>query len=186
MSEIKECEFKLASELLKVFSQYGFQKASMQDLAKAAGVSRQSIYKKFGSKDKCYEWVLYTYLANMYSRIFVRLDSDTKEPKQTLIDVFDILIGEAIEIISNPHGTAVLDDTLKATHTSSEDWPLRFRARLADYLTRHGLVPKSNALGIAYTLISAGKGLLLEESTRGDYTENMTFIIDSVTKAETQ
>ncbi len=34
----------------------------MEEIARAVGLSRQSIYKKFGSKEACYTWALKTYM----------------------------------------------------------------------------------------------------------------------------
>lgn len=183
MSESNK-EHELAKRLLHTFAIYGYQKTSMQDLANSAGLSRQSIYKKFGSKDKCYQWVIRTYLENMYSDIFQILDNDDQAPKEGLLKTFDVFIGNALEVTSNSHGPEVLDDTLKATHSSAEDWPLRFRTRLADYLIRHKLATNEDAVGIAYTLITAGKGILVEESSKEVFKKNMILIIDSVTKAQ--
>ncbi|GAL35083.1 hypothetical protein JCM19240_3453 [Vibrio maritimus] len=183
MSEKVGQEFELAKRLLFTFALHGFQKTSMQDLANSAELSRQSIYKKFGSKDNCYRWVIDTYLATMYASIFEVLDDDKIEPIDGLMKTFDVFIGNAVKVISNPHGAQVLDDTLKATHASAQDWPIRFRERLANYLTHHNLASSENALGIAYTLISAGKGLLLEETSRESFNKNIEIIIKSVTKA---
>lgn len=184
MSDVWNDDQKIAGDLLNTFSLYGFHKTSMQSLADTAGVSRQSIYKKFGSKNKCYEWVIETYLDDMYSQIFKVLDDDKIVPSQALFQVFDIFIGNAIEITKNAHGTAVLDDTLKKTHSSNDDWPLRFRTRLADYLYRHDFVTRSNSLGVAYTMISAGIGLLVEETTRDSFTNNMNYIISSINQLD--
>ncbi len=173
-------ESENVAELLATFAQYGFRKTSMEDIARTAGVSRQSIYKKFSSKERCYRWTIHSYLSGMYARIFTALNNDDLPPLRTLVNVFDIFIGEAIEIVSKPHGTEILDDCLKTTHASEEDWPLRLRARLADFLERHKLVSTERAKGTAFALISAGKGLLVEESSRDQFLESMTVIIKSV------
>ncbi|MCG8379588.1 MAG: TetR/AcrR family transcriptional regulator [Proteobacteria bacterium] len=177
-------ENKTAKDILIVFAQYGFRKTSMQEIGHAAGVSRQSIYKKFGSKEKCYEWTIHTYLSGMYSRIFTALDKDDLPPLKNLINVFDTLIGEAIEIVNNSHGTEILNDVLQATHNSKEDWPLRFRTRLAEFLERNNYVSSDKALGTAFALISAGKGLLLEEASRNQFLKDMTLIIESIVTQE--
>ncbi len=169
-----------AKNILTTFAQYGFRKTSMEEIANAVGVSRQSIYKKFGSKEKCYEWTIHTYLSDMYTRIFSALGNNELPPLRTLINVFDILIGEAVEIVSNPHGTEILNNVLQATHSSEEDWPLRFRARLADFLERNNYVSREKATGMAFTLISASKGLLLEEASRDQFLQDIKLIIESV------
>ncbi len=167
-----------AKGVLATFSKYGFQKTSMENIAHAVGLSRQSIYKKFGSKENCYEWTIKTYLNDMYSRVFTILSNEDVSTKQTLIRVFDIVIGEAIEIVSQAHGTEILDDVLRITNSSDDDWPLRFRARLADFLERHNYVSNMNANVMAFALISVGKGLLLEQTSRDQFVEDMTLIID--------
>ncbi len=40
-----------ASAIIAVFAHYGFRKTAMEDVAKAAGKSRQALYNRFGSKD---------------------------------------------------------------------------------------------------------------------------------------
>jgi AcrR family transcriptional regulator len=169
-----------AKDMLATFAQYGFKKTSMEDIARAMGISRQSVYKKFGSKEKCYEWSIHTYLSGMYSTIFSALSNDDVPPLKTLINVFDTFIGQAIEIVNNSHGAEVFNDALKATHASQEDWPLRYRIRLAEFLERHNLASNDKALGMAFALISAGKGLLLEETSRSQFIEDISLIIESI------
>ena len=41
----------------EVFARYGYQKASMQDIASAAGVSKSVLFKYFGTKEKLYQTV---------------------------------------------------------------------------------------------------------------------------------
>lgn len=166
--------------MLMTFALHGFKKTSMECIGRAAGVSRQSIYKKFGSKEACYEWVIHAYVSNIYTRIFAVMEDNTSEPQQTLIDAMDILIGEAIEIVNNPHGAIVYEYTLKLTQTSPEDWPLRFRARMASFLERNNLASEETAEGASFAIIYAGKGLLLESPSREQFLKNMRIIITSV------
>lgn len=186
MTEVKTKpdEYQAAKSVLITFARYGFKKTSMQDIADAAGVSRQSVYKKFGSKEQCYQWVIRTYLIDMYSRIFAALDKDELPVAHTLLKVFEIFILESVEIVNHPHGTLILDDALKAANNSDEDWPLRFRARLADYLSRHKLTSADKAQGVAFTLIYAGKGLILEGRNNDEFYREMPLIINSITTAD--
>jgi len=173
-------DYVTARRVLATFAQYGFKKTAMDDVAKAMGVSRQSVYKRFGNKVLCYAWVIDTYLGDIYGRAFTALAKDDVRAEETLQTVFDILIGEAIDIINLAHGTEVLDDCLQAAEASPEDWLLGFRARLADYLARHQVVPAEKAPGIAFVLMSAGKGLLLQGNTRAQFHQDIRLIIDSV------
>ncbi|UTW56499.1 TetR/AcrR family transcriptional regulator [Kordiimonas sp. SCSIO 12610] len=170
-----------AKDILAAFAQYGFRKTSMQDIANAAGVSRQSIYKKFGNKENCYNWTINTYLSGMYGRIFELLNNEEMPPMFTLTKVFDILIGEAIDIVNNGHGTEILDDTLEITYSSHEDWPIRLRARMADFLYRNGYASTAEeGGGKAFVMISAGKGLLLEAKSRDIFQQDMRQILEAM------
>ena len=173
-------EHESARNILMTFAQYGFRKTSMEEIANAAGISRQSVYKKFGTKEKCYQWTIHTYLSGMYSHIFALLEKEDLPPMHILLNVFDIFIGQAVEIVRNPHGAEIFKNALQATHASSEDWPLRYKARLADFLERHRYTSEEKATGMAFCLISAGKGLLLEEPSREQFLDDMKVILESV------
>ena len=179
MSAAKDNNHQIAENILSAFSHYGFRKTSMESISQAAGLSRQTIYKRFGSKEACYEWAMHSYLESRYTRMFDALSKDEQPPSYTLRYVFDLFIGDAIDVINNPHGMEVLGDVLKTTRCSNDDWLLRFRARLADYLQRHNLASGNNADRKAFVLIYAGKGLLLEETSREQFLNDMTVIIDS-------
>lgn len=180
MLKATKTESEQAKSILASFAHHGFQKTRMQDIAHAIGISRQSVYKRFGSKERCYHWSIQTYLANMYKQIFSTLNRHDLSARQRLALAFDILIGGGVETIDNSHGAEVFYDILKATHASEEDWPLRFRARLADFLQENHLARPDNALGMAFALISAGKGLLLETASRAQFMNDINIIITSL------
>ena len=66
--------------IMMAFAQYGFRKTSMEDIARASDLSRQSIYKKFGSKESCYEQVLLAYMAGVYTELFRILEEASGAP----------------------------------------------------------------------------------------------------------
>lgn len=173
-------EAEKARAVLMAFAQHGFKKTSMECIGQAANVSRQSIYKKFGSKEACYKWVIHAYLHNVYTRIFTAMESGDEQPLETLLTVMDIMIGESVEISNNPHGAELFDDALKISNTSQEDWPLRLRARMASFLVRNNLASEETAEGVAFAIISAGKGLLLQEDSREQFLKDIRLIINSV------
>ncbi|SLN17121.1 TetR/AcrR family transcriptional regulator [Pseudooctadecabacter jejudonensis] len=50
---------------LEVFGRYGYKRATMGDIAKAAGLSRQSLYARFAGKDDVYAAGLVLYATRM-------------------------------------------------------------------------------------------------------------------------
>lgn len=171
---------EIAKKVLLQFAQYGFRKTSMADIAEVAGVSRQSIYKKFGTKEQCYDWTIDTYLQALYSEMFTLLERDDLPPMQVLAMVFDIFIGQTVETVSKPHGMELYRDSLRLTCGSDQDWPLRFKARLADFLLRHRFATEATATGLAFTLIYSGKGLLMEGGTREKINHDMGLIFATI------
>lgn len=54
----KEIKHKIVNIASHVFSKYGFKKATMDDIAKASGMGKSSIYYYFNSKEKIFEAVV--------------------------------------------------------------------------------------------------------------------------------
>lgn len=179
---MKRIEILKAEKILSVFAEYGFQKTSMEQIAGASGVSRQAIYNKFSTKENCYNEAILAYLSYMYGRIFERLEERSDNPLNTLVDVFDILIGDAVDIVNRPNGAQLLKESLKLSKKSSEDWGIRLNARLADFLKKHDCVEENKAEITASMLVLSGKGLLLEEPTREGFVEDMKKIIENIIK----
>lgn len=180
MAKVKNNEVEIAKKVLVAFADKGVAKTSMADIASASGISRQSIYKRFGSKEACYAWVIEHYLADMYARIFALLEDEERSSLTILQAVFSIFVKEAFAVTRQPFGAEVFNDVLSATHASKEDWPIRFRSRLASYIESKTSITKDHAYGIAFALISAGKGLMLEARTNEEFDADMTLIIGSL------
>jgi AcrR family transcriptional regulator len=180
MSTPKNLELKIAKNLLLEFAKVGKKKMSMKDIASISGVSRQAIYKKFGTKEKCYEYILHIYIEDLYKRIFEKLESKENEPKEVLFDIFNIFLGESIEVVKKEFGTEILDDCLKYVHVSQDDWHIRFKSRLTNYLISNKLIEIEKAEARSLALILASKGLLLEKQDIEAFQTDLKIIIDNL------
>ncbi len=170
-------------EILKTFAQYGVRKTSMEDIAKAAGVSRQYIYKRFGSKDGALKWVLTAYIEEVAGRAFAALN-DTSKPdaKENVSGFFDHWSGEVVPIISNTaHGAEILEAGMRHARNAGKDWEREVMLKLADFLVESGLSTSMNfALEQAYTMTLAAKGIILETETSQEFGEEMRRIVEVV------
>ena len=148
--------------MLQKVAQVGYAKTSMQHIADLMGVSRQAIYKRFQSKSECYHWAINQYLSNMYLNIFDALSDNSTEPMQTLVNVFELLIIDAVDLVQQQYGKQVFDDALSINKASEQDWSIRLNNRLGEFLHNHGLAPSASAgFSTAFVLIMASKGVLL-------------------------
>lgn len=160
-----------AIEVLAVFAQYGPQKVSMTDIAKAAGLSRQSIYNQFGSKDAALEWAVATVLTEATHAAVRVFERSSKEPLDVIVDAFQKWIGEHIQIWrGTPHGSEILEYAIESAADAEVDYEGLFFTALATFLVRAALVNDSKqADDMTYTLGLISKGLLLKTDRPEDY-----------------
>src|SRR5262245_61948983 len=84
---------RLLDVALATFLRFGFRKTSMEDVARAAGLSRQGLYLHFATKDDLFGEVVRHGLATGLAAAHARLRSADAELEARLIDAFDAWIG---------------------------------------------------------------------------------------------
>lgn len=183
---MKNKELELAKTIIQAFTQTGYKGMTVKGLSQAIHLSRQTIYKRFGTKEDAYIWSIDSYLSDVYNRIFKYLSTSEYEAQETLEKVFSILIGESIEIIKAEYGPQVLDDVLRGSYESNQDWHVRFINRLASYLAETKCTSVEKSFGIAMTLTAASKGLLLIEPSEEEFNADMKIILKSVLNVDAQ
>lgn len=70
----------------EIFAKYGYRKASMQDIAEAAGLSKSVLFKYFGTKEQLYRAVF-----AMASASIAGADSAARAERQEAENVFDTM-----------------------------------------------------------------------------------------------
>ena len=160
--------------IMMAFAQYGFRKTSMEDIARASDLSRQSIYKKFGSKESCYEQVLLAYMAGVYTELFRILEEASGAPGTVLEGVFERIGEDAVAFSNTAHGGEVMEDALRAANKAPEQWPNLFQGHLATFLNKHGFATsKDHAEDIAFAMVTASRGSLLHAQSVDSYCAEM-------------
>lgn len=74
---------------MELFKQHGFKKASLNDIARAAGVSPVTIYNHFGSKDGLVREVVKALLRRLMDRAWEIIRSDAPFPEKLETIIFD-------------------------------------------------------------------------------------------------
>jgi AcrR family transcriptional regulator len=160
--------------IMMAFAQYGFRKTSMEDIARASDLSRQSIYKKFGSKEACYDQTLLAYMASVYADVFDALENETMPPPAALEWVFTRIGEDAVAFANTPHGQELMEAALRAADGTPENWPQMFQNRLAWFFDKHGFSrSQDHAEDIAFVLIKASRGSLIHARTVESYCADM-------------
>jgi AcrR family transcriptional regulator len=133
---------------LKVFFQFGYRKTSMEDVAAAAEVSRQTLYLQFRNKERLFRAAL-EYLTEQMLVSIRRLAADRNGTlEQTLMGIFGVLCGDSLAV-SSQINTAEL---LVAARSQEESIVSRFEADvlsvITDTLTQAGTAERWEPHGI--------------------------------------
>jgi AcrR family transcriptional regulator len=163
---------------LNTFARYGYRKTSMDDVARAADISRPGLYFLFSSKENLFRAAVIDALdgdLDTASRVL----ADAERPlRNRLIEAFDLWTGRYIGSMATE--VAVLIDTNPALlGPIVTAYPQRFVEMITNALA--GVLPtrrKGIAGDMARTLQSTAAGIKYEVATRAEFVARMTVAID--------
>lgn len=145
------------------FAAYGFRKTSMDDIARAAGMSRPALYQHYRNKEDVFRRLAQHY----YDRAADALANALAMPgpaDEVLTRAFAAQGGEIIEaMLSSPHGLELLDTSRAAASDIAEAGEARFHGLYGTWLEterdagRIGFA--GSASNVAATITAALKGL---------------------------
>lgn len=170
-------------KMLMTFAQHGIQKTSVAELAQVAGVSRQAIHKRFGSKQGVLEWLLRSFTEELFqASLHVLKNSEKKQPKQTVLMLFESWSGSLVPLLSTtPHGASVLEAGIQFAEKDQTNWEGDLMLKLAEFLVYSGFTSSMDwAMEQAFTLNIASKGILLKCRSVEDFSFKMERVIQVV------
>jgi AcrR family transcriptional regulator len=85
---------------VKVFFLFGYRKTSMEDVAAAAEVSRQTLYLQFRNKERLFRAALEYLTEQMLVSIRRLAGNQNGTVEQTLMGVFEVLCGDSLAVSS--------------------------------------------------------------------------------------
>jgi len=171
-------------KVLNVFASYGFRKSSMEELAKAAEVSRQTLYKRFKNKEAVLDWAVNGYTQEARLRVTSVLKNEEMTISECLFNAFSCSIGDAVPLLrESPHGAEIMDLGTESLKRSNPNFHDDFEKEIADFLVdRNVCKTKEIASDITFVLHMASKGLLLKSSTREEFISGLNRVIQTTTK----
>jgi AcrR family transcriptional regulator len=163
---------------LATFARYGYRKTSMEDVARAADISRPGLYFLFSSKQNLFRAAVTHALENDLDAARRALADAQRPLRDRLIEAFDLWAGRYIGPMATE--VAVLIETNPALlGPIVTGYPRRFvemvTTTLADALSTER---KGMAEDMARTLQSTAAGIKHEVTTREEFVARLTVGID--------
>jgi AcrR family transcriptional regulator len=163
----------LASALL-VFARYGYRKASMDDVARAADISRPGLYFYFSSKSELFRATVRQSLDDSITAAQQALTDPDRPLRERLIEAFDQWAGRYVGPMAEEIGV-LIDSNPDLLDTMPVEYPRRFLTLVADAVQGHAHI---SPVDVARTLVSTSIGIKHDVRTRDEFVARMTVAID--------
>ncbi len=177
---------ELLTAAIQVFARYGWKRASMDQVANAAGLSRQGLYLHFPSKEALFREVVSHVLEQALSKGAAALAG--KGPiEERLLSAFHAVYGQYTEDIGqSQHLLELLETSVKLLGDLIHDHEERFREAVAGALVRDGIAASWAPAGLsahdlAETLDLVAHALKYRVTCQGDFRSPMQKAIQLVT-----
>ena len=171
-----------------VFLRFGFRKTSMDDLARAAGLSRQGLYLQFPTKEALFKDAVLNVIATTRAAAQAALARGDADVQDRLLDAFDALHGHAIGRPGSEHMAELLDTAALLVGRVFDELEQSVVADVARVLRAAGVAEKWRASGItardlAAHLYVTSTGAKHRPGTHADYRDHMRTAIRIVCRA---
>jgi AcrR family transcriptional regulator len=164
------------SSALTTFVRFGYRKTSMDEVARAARISRPGLYFLFASKEELFRAAVVRALDEDLADVERMLGESHRPVDERLLDAFDRWAGQYIGPMSRDI-TAVIDDNPELLGEVVIDRPQRFADLVTSAFVTSGRSAGTSA-ALAQTLISASIGLKHQVQDRASYRERLAVAIE--------
>lgn len=161
-----------------VFARYGYRKASMEEVARAAGVSRQGLYLQFANKEELFRRAVEHSLSNQLNAAVAALSRKPHSLELRLIAACDAWSGRFVGSLGADAADLMCASTSLAgatlTHYETEFEKAVSHAiaesPLDGFCTAAGLCPAD----LAHALHATARGLKHSAASREEFVKGMT------------
>ncbi len=172
---------KLLDAAIGVFLRFGFRKTSMDEVARAADVSRQGLYLYFATKEDLFRAAVAQVLESSLQAARNCLDDSMKPIEKRLIGAYDEWIGRFVGIMGS--GATDLGETSDALFGPLiAEHEAQFTLAVAKALRGAGLCAAYKPTGLtakqlAFTLSATARGLKHSCAARAEFVERFNHAV---------
>ncbi|MET4780393.1 TetR/AcrR family transcriptional regulator [Glaciihabitans sp. UYNi722] len=163
---------------LVTFARFGYRKTSMEEVAKAARISRPGLYFLFASKEDLFRAAVSQALEEDIAEVGRILEQSDRSLRARLLDSFDRWAGRYIGPMTRDIAS-VIEDNPALLGGIVESFPRRF----ADLVTNAIAAQVTNldrgaAVALTQTMISTAIGIKYQVDNREQYGERFAIAVD--------
>jgi len=168
--------------IVATFARYGLRKTSMEDVARALGVSRQALYNRFGSKDALIGWTTEALVDSSLAAALAGIDQPAKTLADRLADALDAWAGRHMEALhASPHGAGIVAMLQREPSDAVRAAERRLVAAMAEAIRFSGPGSAvSRAGSMAQALCWAARGLVHAVPDRATFRRQLDHIVGAL------
>jgi len=165
-----------------VFLRYGFKKTSMDDLARAAGLSRQGLYLQFSTKEALFKEAVLNVIATTRAAGQAALARPDLDVEERLLNAFEAVHGHAVGKPGSEHMNELLETATDLVGSVFDDLEQGLVADVARTLRGAGIANRwkpggVSAKDLAEHLYVTSYGVKHRVSTHADYRDRMRMAV---------
>ena len=165
---------------LDTFARYGYRKTSMEDVARAAAISRPGLYLLFGSKQELFSAAVTQALDRSLATVSEVLADTARPLRDRLVSAFDHWTGRYIGAMSR-EVNSMAGEYADMLGPVVAEYPRRFATLLNTALAGSPDTAKAaRSAAAAQTLISTSIGIKHEVTTSEAFLERLATAIDLI------
>lgn len=164
---------------LATFARFGFRKTSMDDIARAAGLSRQALYDKFTNKEDLFRAAMKRGLENALGAAKAKLAS--KAPiEERLVGAMEEWLGRYLEVSAD--ASDLFESSRALLGNMFSEYGAVFERELASAVRESRLAGWCETVGVppeqlAATLHACGRGWKHKASSRADFVAQIAIAV---------
>ena len=170
-----------------IFLRYGFKKTSMDDVAQAAGVSRQGLYLYFDTKDLLFREALQYLVSHMISTAHSVAEDGNLSLRDRLLGVFEAVNGSAFQNASREDAFELLQSAQSAAGALLVQLERDLMGIVTALLAEAGVADRWEQAGVTVAelseqLLMSAKGIKASVDTLTAYRKRMRTAIRIATR----
>jgi TetR/AcrR family transcriptional regulator, regulator of autoinduction and epiphytic fitness len=172
---------KLLETAVAVFTRFGYRKTSMDEVARAAGVSRQGLYLHFSTKEELFGAAVEHALRTSLDAASQKLEAATQPLERRLVLAFDEWVGRFVGMMG-PGASDLVEASKELVGPMVAEYDARFVETVAKAMRASRLIAAYKPSGLtarqlAETIHATALGLKHTSASRETFVHGMTVAV---------